>query len=235
MKNSDKVLTWQAICAILGILLILSIITKGFIGCPITEKKISDTEQVQSSLETEEQQESEIEKVLSEAPRTEVDIDGDNVKGLKNAPVTIVEFSNFQCSACRSYFLETYPKIVKEYINTGKVRYVIKPIGVTKYTEGIYCAGDFEKFWEMHDLLFSKRSLSVNDIDNYAEELGIDIDSFNSCMDSRKYSSKVNKLISQASEYNVYGTPLFFVNGIRMEGAYPYEAFREVVEFELKR
>lgn len=223
----NKVILWQAITAILGILLILSIFTKGFLGCPQITGAV---------VKTEEQPEPQ------EIPRTEVSLDDDPVKGNENAPVTIVEFSEYQCPFCGKYFKETYPKIVEEYINTGKVKYVFRdfPLSFHQYAqkaaEAAECAQDQGKYWEMHDKLFqNQKNLDIDSLKKYAKDIGLDVEEFNSCLDSGKYASEVQKDFNDGQKYGVSGTPTFFINGIELVGAYPFDSFKQIIDAELAK
>lgn len=234
-KNNlkNQILIWQVICSILGILLILSIITKGFIGCPnITcenSKNIIVDEQVTTA-----DQDQEFQELLSTIPRTAINIQDDVIMGSADAQVTIIEFSNFQCSACASHFSETLPEIIQNYVNTGTVKYILKPVGSLTYTEGIECANDQGKYWELHGELFENRkTLSLNDLNTYAQNIGLDINEFTTCMSSGKYVNKAQQLLSDANLAQVTATPTFFINGIRLEGTYPFSAFSKLIEAEL--
>jgi len=173
-------------------------------------------------------------------PNVDVDITGSPVKGDKNAPVTIVEFSDFECPFCGRYFTNTYSSIVENYIDTGKVKYVFKHFPLNfhasaqKASEAAECAGDQEKFWEYHDVLFAnQQALSVSNLKQYASDLSLDTDDFNSCLDSGKYAAKVKQDLADGQAAGVSGTPSFFVNGQKLVGAQPYSAFEQAIEAAL--
>jgi protein-disulfide isomerase len=233
-----KVTLWQAITAMLGILLIISIFTKGFIGCPTTGAAVALPE------EGRQEQIEEPKEVLKTetVPRTEVSLDDDPIKGNKNAPVTIVEFSDYQCPFCGRYFSQTYPQILKQYVNTGKVKYVFRDFPLSfhknaqKAAEAAECAHEQDKYWEMHDKLFeNQRNLDIASLKQYAADINLDTKKFNSCLDSGKYASEVQKDFNEGSRYGVSGTPTFFINGIKLVGAQPLSAFKQVIDAELTK
>ena len=166
--------------------------------------------------------------------------DDDVVQGDANAPVTIVEFSDFQCPYCGRNFEQTYPQIKKLYIDTGKVKYVMRdfPLNVhpeaQKAAEAAGCAEEQGKFWEMHDKLFSnQQDLSVANEKTWAQEIGLDTKKFGECLDSGKRAAEVQKDIQDGQAYGVSGTPAFFINGVPLVGAQPFAAFQQVIEQEL--
>ncbi len=100
-----------------------------------------------------------------------------------------------------------------------------------KAQEAAECAEDQGKFWEMHDLLYQNQgALGVSDLKGYAQQLGLNTASFDSCLDSGKYASEVQKDTSEGRSYGVSGTPTFFINGNKLVGAQPYETFRDAIE-----
>jgi len=175
--------------------------------------------------------------------KIEVSVDDDPVKGSKNAPVTIVEFSDFQCPFCARFFEQTLPQIEENYIKTGKVKFVYRdfPLSFHQYAqkaaEAAECADEQEKFWEYHDVLFQKQSewssTGVAKFKEYATTLGLNTSKFNECLDSGKYSDEVQKDFKDGSSYGVSGTPTFYVNGIEVVGAQPYTAFQQIIDQEL--
>lgn len=179
-------------------------------------------------------------KVPSGDPYKEL-MDDDPIKGDINAPVTIVEFSDFECPFCGRYYSQTYKQLENDYIKTGKVRYVFRdfPLGfhehALKASEAGECADDQGKFWEMHDKLFeNQNALGVESIKGYAAELGLDTGKFNECLDSGKYESEVLGDLIAGQNYGIGGTPSFIINGQLVVGAQPYDTFRQIIEAELQ-
>ena len=173
-------------------------------------------------------------------PRVEVAATGPS-RGPENAPVTIVEFSDFQCPYCgREY--PVVERLMKEY--DGKVRLVFRHFPLEfhpfaqKAAEAGACAADQggEKFWKLHDRMFTnQQKLAVDDLKGYAKELGLDSSRFEKCLDSGEKRALVEADEKAGQEAGVSGTPAFFVNGVFINGAVPYEQFKDAVDRELKR
>ena len=162
--------------------------------------------------------------------------DKDHVRGNKDAKVTLVEFSDFECPYCFK-FEDTVSQILKNY--PDKVRLVYKYFPLTsihknsqKAAEAAECANDQNKFWEYHDALFAKQAqnLSVDLFKSMAGELGLNQDQFNSCLDSDKYLSRVQDNVKEGQADGVTGTPATFVNGKLLSGAQPIDAFKQMID-----
>jgi protein-disulfide isomerase len=173
----------------------------------------------------------------------QVSVDDDPAKGSKDAPVVIVEFSDFQCPYCKRFFDQTLPQLENEYIKTGKVYFVYRdfPLNFHQYAkeaaEAANCAKEQGKFWEYHDLLFENQqtwtSVGISELKKYAADLGLDTNKFDSCLDSGKYASEVQKDFQDGLSYGVGGTPTFFINGIKIVGAQPYSVFKQIIDQQL--
>ena len=141
--------------------------------------------------------------------------DDDPVLGNKNAPVTVIEFSDFQCPFCERFYSQTLPLLEQNYISTGKVKLVYRDFPLSsihpdaqKAAEAAECADEQGKFKEMHDKLFeNQNSLSTSSLKSYAAQLGLDAAKFNGCLDSGKYASEVQKDFNDGSAAGVSGTP----------------------------
>ena len=180
----------------------------------------------------------------------DVDLAGAAVKGSAEAPVTLVEFTDYQCPFCRRHFSTTMPQIVKDYVDSGKLRYVLKefPIpslhpGAPKAAEGALCAGDQEKYWEMHDAIFQiQRAVAPDQLKDKAAGLGLDLAAFSDCLDSDKYRDKVRADMAEGRKLGVRGTPSFFLGRTDpanpdkitatkfISGAAGYATFRAAIE-----
>lgn len=178
-------------------------------------------------------------KVLLQPPRIEINTDNSPSKGPETAPITIVEFTDYQCPFCGKA-RPTLDKIFASY--PDKVRHVLKDYPLSfhknarKAHEAAYCAGDQGKYWEMYKLLFENQSaLTVNDLKRYAANLGLDTAMFNKCLDEGVNEKKVTENIIEARIAGVVGTPSFFINGIMVSGARPYSDFKEIIDNELTR
>jgi len=173
-------------------------------------------------------------------PRVEVAATGPS-RGPASAPVTIVEFSDFQCPYCgREY--PVVERLMKEY--DGKVRLVFRHFPLDfhpfaqKAAEAGACAADQggNKFWKLHDRMFTnQQKLAVEDLKGYAKELGLDSARFDKCLDGGEKRALVEADGKAGQEAGVSGTPAFFVNGVFINGAVPYEQFKDAVDRELKR
>ncbi len=220
----NKMTIWQAVSAILGILLIISIYTGGFRGDG-SDEGVEDTKPTQE-----------------EGTDIAALMDDDSVKGDKNAPVTIVEWSDYECPYCVTFYKQTFGQIDKEYIETGKVKFVYRDFPLNfhknaqKAAEAAECAGEQDKYYEMHDKLFEGGvSRGVSSFKQYAKDIGLDTSDFNECLDSGKMASEVRKDMSDGQKAGVRGTPAFIINGQLVSGAQPFENFRKIIDAELAK
>lgn len=177
-----------------------------------------------------------------------LEVDDDVILGNPDAKVTLIEFSDFQCSFCGKFFTEVEPLLRKEYIETGKVRMIYKDFAFlgpesSAAGEAAECAKDQGKYWEYHDALFNKEvadglenngNLSSSALKALASDIGLDRGQFDSCVDSRKYKSEVEKDYKDGQAIGVRATPTLFINGQKIEGALPYDIFKEIIEVALK-
>lgn len=168
-------------------------------------------------------------------------IDDDAVKGDPNAPVTIVEWSDFECPFCARFYSQTLDQIEKNYIDTGKVKLVYRDFPLSfhpnaqKAAEAAECAGDQGKFWEMHDLLFDNGvSGGVASFKSFASQLGLNQATFDNCLDSGTHANEVKDDMAAGSAAGIRGTPGFIINGQLVSGAQPYAAFEQAIEAALK-
>jgi len=172
--------------------------------------------------------------------RVEVSVDGAPVRGGANAPVTIVEFSDFHCPFCKRV-LPTLKDLEAKYGDKVKLVFLDFPIeqlhpGARKAHEAARCAAEQGKFWAYHDVLFDKAPrTTAEDLKAYAREVGLDLAKFDQCVVSGKHKELVQKDIDEGARLGVNGTPAFFINGAPLSGAQPLEAFVSVVERELAR
>lgn len=166
--------------------------------------------------------------------------DGYSVLGSKDASVTIIEFSDFQCPFCEKFFTQTFPQIKKNYIQTGKIKYVYRdyPLDIHQYAnkaaQAAKCGDEQGKFWEFHDKIFeNQNSLNNESFSQFAKELGLNTNEFNNCLDSGRKVQNVLKDFQDGNSYGVTGTPTFFINGKELVGAQPYEVFQQIIEEKL--
>jgi len=179
-------------------------------------------------------------KVMLEPPRVQVAADDDPSRGgPADAPITIVEFSDFQCPFC-SRAEGVVDEVMKKYGNKVHLVYRDYPLSFHPFAEkaaiASECAKDQGKYWEMHNAMFGNQSkLAVPDLVETAGGLGMDKDKFKTCLDSDKVKSEVQHDFQDGQKYGVTGTPTFFINGIMIVGARGVESFSEIIDRELDR
>ncbi len=168
-------------------------------------------------------------------------MDDDSVEGDPDAPVTIVEFSDYECPFCARFYSQTLGQIRKDYVETGKVKIVFRDFPLSfhqnaqKAAEAAECSGEQDKYYEMHDVLFDKGVVGgVDTFKQYAVDIGLDVSEFNECLDSGEMASEVEKDFLDGQSAGVQGTPAFFINGKLLSGAQPYSAFKQVIDAELQ-
>jgi protein-disulfide isomerase len=169
--------------------------------------------------------------------------------GRADAPVTLVEFADYQCPFCKRFHTDAYAELKKNYIDTGKVRFVSRDLPLDfhpfamKAAEAARCAGDQNKYWELRDALYSNAAPPNDDVIKKAvESLSLDAKGFQACMDSDKYKADVQKDASEAATLQISGTPTFVLaktakdklDGVRIVGAQPFAAFQAAIEGLLK-
>ena len=174
----------------------------------------------------------------------------DNAMGDPNAPIKIEEFSDYQCPYCTRFYEETESQIADTYVADGTVYFVYRSFGnfigpeSKAAAEAAYCAGDQNKYWEYHDILFANQTgenvgaYTDRRLGAFAEALSLDVDAFNSCFDSGKYSDRVEQDYLDGSAAGITGTPAFYftymVNGEEkhrlIAGAYPFSEFQTQIE-----
>ena len=182
-----------------------------------------------------------------------VSLDDDPFKGNPNAPVTIIEFSDFQCPFCSRFFQQTLPQIETDYIDTGKVKFVYRDLPLDSLHPNARpahiaaeCADEQGKFWDYHDILFEKQSewnrLAATDLQStlsqYASDLGLQSSIFENCLKSDKIADEVNKDALDAARVGATGTPAFYIGNekdgfIKLSGAQPYLNFQVAIDAQL--
>lgn len=176
----------------------------------------------------------------------DVNISGSPSQGNKNAKVVLVEFTDYQCPFCKRHFDQTYSQLKKDYIDTGKVLYVVKEFPLSnihseaqKAAEAARCVreqlGD-SGYFRMHDKLFTGQGeLGTDSYSKWAKELGANGPKFDECLKSGKFAQIVQDDLDYGQTLGVSGTPAFFVNGISISGAQPYSVFQQVIDAELAK
>jgi protein-disulfide isomerase len=172
-------------------------------------------------------------------PTVEVATEGEPTLGPGNAPVTIVEFSDFQCPYCRQA-QSTVKRLMAEY--EGKIKLVFRDFPLRnihpqaqKAAEAAQCAAEQQKFWPYHDKLFSSTNLQMDELKKFAQELELNLEQFTTCLDSGKSAAGIDTDMEAGQQAGVNATPTFFVNGSPLSGAASYERFKELVDAALER
>lgn len=174
---------------------------------------------------------------------------GNPILGDLKAPVTIVEFTDYQCPFCRRFYQNAFKDIKKDYIDTGKVRFVLRDLPLPFHADArpsaqaAHCAGEQDKFWEMHNALFDGKGLKRDHIMGHAGSLSLDIPAFTSCLDSDRYKKDMDLDVQDAGKASITGTPGFVigkttenvVDGTIISGAQPYASFKAQIENALKQ
>ena len=211
-----------------GIIIALAIVYTS--GGGRTIKKVETPTQQQEAAAT---ASNEAEALLEAGP-------ADSVLGKPTAPVTFVEFGDFQCPFCGRFFDQTLPQIKDKYVKTGKVKFIWRDfafLGKESFdaAQAARCAGEQGKFWEYHDYLFGHQNgenegaFVITNLKNFATALGLNKTQFNSCLDSGKYLSAVQKESELGRELGVTGTPSSFINGHQITGALPFASIEAVI------
>lgn len=175
-----------------------------------------------------------------------IDTAGLPMLGQAPAPVTMVEFGDFQCPFCGRFARDTLPSIKKDYIDTGKVKFFYNDFSFlgaesVQAAQAAKCADDQEKFWAYHDYLYSSQqgenqgAFSDDNLKKFAAALGLNQSQFNSCLTSKKYEQAVKNETDRGRQYGVNATPTSFVDGEMMRGALPYDTFKAKIEEKLKK
>jgi protein-disulfide isomerase len=178
-------------------------------------------------------------QVLLESPRVEVAVDPLRSIGPADAPVRIVEFSDFECPYCRSVE-RTIKALLVKYPGKVSVAYRDFPLtglhpGAQRAAEASRCAAQQGKFWPYHDRLFASGSLDIAQLKDHAREIGLDQKQFDSCVDGGSMRAAVDLDAQQGRLVGVSATPTFFINGIPLSGAQPAAAFERIIDEELAR
>ncbi|NWG33351.1 MAG: DsbA family protein [Chloroflexi bacterium] len=182
-----------------------------------------------------------VEAPVTQSPqfiRYEVAVEGFPSIGPKDAPITILEFSDYQCPYCRRWHEQVYQPLLNAY--PGKIRLVYRHLPLTSIhpdafsaAEAAMCAGEQNAYWQFHEKLFSRSELGAVVYEQYARELGLNMTSFETCITERKYQEAVQADLDFAIDLGVRSTPTFFINGLAIVGAQPLSVFKQVIDREL--
>jgi protein-disulfide isomerase len=158
--------------------------------------------------------------------------------GPSDAPITIVEFSDYECPFCRRWHAEVYEPLLAAY--PGKIKLVYRNLPLTSIhpdaqgaAEAAMCAGEQDVYWKYHDKLFSGETLGNTVYLQYAQDLGLNMATFQSCLNDHKYQEAIQKDSDFAINLGIRSTPTFFINGLAIVGAQPLDVFKQVIDKEL--
>jgi protein-disulfide isomerase len=171
--------------------------------------------------------------------RYDIPVDGFPSSGPKDAKITIVEFSDYECPFCKQWHAQVWPQLQKKYGSQIRLVYRDFPLfglhnNAEPAAEAAHCADDQGKYWEYHDQIFTgSYPLSRSGYDGMASALGLDVKKFDACLDAGTYKNIVQANYDFASNLGVQSTPTFFVNGMAMVGAQPFETFDKVIQMEI--
>lgn len=165
--------------------------------------------------------------------------------GREDAPLTLVEFADYQCPYCRQFHAAVYERLKKDYIDTGKVRFISRDLPLDMHGNAMAaanaarCAAEQNQFWPMRETLIAHADkLAPGDIARYAEQIGLNEESFRSCVESGKYLPSIRADMAEASSAGITGTPTFVIGkttggrmaGTKLVGAQPYEVFANLLD-----
>jgi protein-disulfide isomerase len=174
------------------------------------------------------------------APRRyDIPTEGFPSTGPKDALITVVEFSDFQCPYCEKWHSQVYEQLMAAY--PGKIRLVYRNLPLTQIhpqsmnsAEAALCAGDQDAYWQFHDKLFENYQALNDDLyASLASDLGLDTTAFKTCMTGHKYKAEIEADMQFAIDLGVQSTPTFFINGLAIVGAQPLSAFQSIIDDEL--
>jgi len=173
---------------------------------------------------------------------------GSPILGDLKAPITLIEFTDYECPFCKKFYKKTLPELKKQYIDTGKVRLVVRdfPLPFHKNARSAanaaHCAGEQDKFWPMHDALYENKNLNREGIKTYATKMGLKLKPFESCLDAKRYKKHIDNDVKEAQMAGVRGTPAFIlgkttdnlVSGEFVSGHRNFNFFKSRIEKLLK-
>jgi protein-disulfide isomerase len=171
--------------------------------------------------------------------RYDVPVDDDPVLGPDTAEITLIEFSDYECPFCTKWQQEVFPQLMQAY--EGRIRFVYRDFplysihgNAAPAAEAANCAGAQGQYWAYHDLLFNGgKPLSAETYAAYATQVGLDTASFQECLDTHATLAEVQADYEYAADLGIRSTPTFFINGLAIVGAQPYESFKNIIDMEL--
>jgi protein-disulfide isomerase len=224
---------------IVGILMLVVGLLGGYFGRPLVARDIASDSPTPQEISVEQPQSSSAQNPNAVEIMNLVTQQTRHFIGSQDAPVTIIEFSDFQCSYCGRFATGAGRQIIEQYVETGKVRFgyihfaFLGP-GSLLAAQASECAADQEAFWPYHDLVFeNQRTINENGLKTLAGGMGLDEQAFAVCLDSGKHEEFVSSQNSFSRSIGVQSTPSFLVNGQPVIGAQDFEVFQQIIEAEL--
>jgi protein-disulfide isomerase len=245
--NAAKVLNLVKKINTNQLLVILLILAAFLIGVLVT--KIQYLEKGGAAVPTAQnqvQQAGQAQQGLQPGQKVDVKVGSLPVLGKDNAKVTVIEFADFQCPFCDKWYTESGKNLIKDYVNTGKIKFAYRHFAFLGdesnwSAEASECANEQGKFWQFHDYLFEHQNgenqgaFAKDKLKGFAQILGLNTAQFNTCLDSGKYTTKVTDDTAAGQTAGVSGTPTIFVNGQALIGAQPYTALKTLIDQELSK
>ena len=228
------------------ILVALLIVAAFLIGVLVTKVQYLEKGQGSTAIPSAQTPDQQAQQGLQPGQKVDVKVGKLPVLGKDNAKVTVIEFADFQCPFCQKWFTENEGNLIKDYVNTGKVRFSFRHFAFLGQEsnwagEAAECANEQGKFWQFHDYLFKNQqgenqgAFAKDKLKGFAASLGLNTSSFNSCLDSGKYTKAVTDDTQEGQTAGVNGTPTVFVNGQTIVGAQPYSALKTLIDQELAK
>ena len=212
---------------------------------------LKELQEIRKLLQQQQQQQARPAAPAETLPSAPIDVAREPFKGAPNARVAIVEFSDYQCPFCARFERDTYPQLIKDYVDTGKVKYVWRDLPLEsihpnafRAAEAAHCAGEQGRFWEMHDVLFTNSTnLGADALPKHAETANLNTASFQQCLASGRHAAAIRQDMTDAGTLGVTATPSFLIgvvqpNGTvkvtkKLVGAQPYSEFKAAIDNEL--
>jgi protein-disulfide isomerase len=228
------------------LLVLLLILAAFLIGVLVTKVQYLEKGQGTNPLPSAQVPTDPAQQGLQPGQKVDVSVGKLPILGKDNAKVTVIEFADFQCPFCEKWFTESASNLIKEYVNTGKVKFAYRHFAFLGEesnwaAEASNCANDQGKFWEYHDYLFKNQqgenqgAFTKAKLKGFAANLSLNTSAFNSCLDDGKYTKAVADDTAAGQTAGVTGTPTIFVNGQAIVGAQPYTALKTLIDQELSK
>ena len=255
-KKNDKVIKRSTFNSLIIITIIVTAIAAFFAGSLVSNLNSEQVSQKELDDAIAELELKILEKQLpTKQPSIPLEISADNdpIIGNPDAPITIIEFSDFQCPFCARFHIQTLPTIMEEYIEKGSVKLVFRDFPIQSIhpnavpaSVAAECANEQGKFKQMHDMLFEKQKewsdletvYAIELFNQYSEQINLEQEQFSSCLSTAKYVKEIQNDLDDGRTYGVTGTPGFFIGNqqigfVELKGAQPFESFKNVIDRQL--